>query len=53
MKYEEFKKAVIAAAEKCKLTDYELYYQTSESVSIDTFRQEINEFSSSKVRNSM
>ena len=48
MKYEEFKKAVIAAAEKCKLTDYELYYQTSESVSIDTFRQEINEFSSSK-----
>ena len=47
MKYEEFKNAVIAAAEKKGLKDYELYYSASESVSVDTFRDEINEFSSS------
>ena len=47
MKYEEFKKLVIAAAEKYGLADYELYYSSAESVSVDTFRREINEFSSS------
>ena len=47
MKYEEFKKKVISAAERNSLTDYELYYDFSESVNVDTFRNEINEFSSS------
>ena len=47
MKYEEFKKIVIETAEKKGLTDYELYYDSSESVSVDTFRDQINKFSSS------
>ena len=47
MKYEEFKKLVIETAEKNGLKDYELYYSTSESVSVDTFKDSINEFSSS------
>ena len=47
MKYEEFKKLVIETAEANGLKDYELYYSTSESVSVDTFKNEINNFSSS------
>lgn len=47
MKYEEFKNKVIETAQKNGLKDYELYYSTSESVSVDTFRDEINNFSSS------
>ena len=47
MKYEEFKKEVIAAAEALGLKDYELYYSASESTEVETFRQEINKFSSS------
>lgn len=47
MKYEEFKKLVIDAAEKNGLKDYELYYSSAESVSVETFKHEINEFSSS------
>ena len=47
MKYEEFKKLVIKAAEAEGLTDYELYYSSSESTEIGTFQHEVNEFSSS------
>ena len=47
MNYQEFKTAVIAAAEKAGLQDYELYYATSESTSVDAFQHEINTFSSS------
>ena len=47
MKYEDFKNRVIAEAKAQGLTDYELYYTASESVSVDTFRHEINEFSAS------
>ena len=46
MDFQEFKKAVMAAAEARGLEAYELYYQTSEDTSIGTFRKEINEFSS-------
>ena len=42
MKYEEFKKEVIAEAEALGLKDYELYYSASESTEVETFRQEIN-----------
>ena len=47
MKYEEFKGAVIKAAEAAGIEEYELYYSSNESVSVDAFRHEINEFSSS------
>ena len=48
MRYEDFKQLVISAAQTEGLTDYELYYNASESTNISTFRKEINEFSSSK-----
>ncbi len=47
MEFNAFKKAVIAAAETCGVTEYELYYNSGEDVSVETFRHEINEFSSS------
>jgi len=47
MKYEEFKNLVIEAAKAEGLKDYELYYTWSEGVSVEAFRHEINEFSSS------
>ena len=47
MRYEEFKNLVVQAAEKAGLTDYELYYSASESTEIETFRQEVDKFSSS------
>ena len=47
MRYEEFKNLVMQAAEKAGLTDYELYYSASESAEIETFRQEVDKFSSS------
>ena len=47
MTFQEFKKLVIAACEEAGIAEYELYYQAGSSVSVDTFRHEINEFSSS------
>ncbi len=47
MDFNTFKKAVIAAAEKLGIAEYELYYSSSESTSVDIFRHEINSFSSS------
>ncbi len=47
MTFQEFKKLVIAACADAGITEYELYYQAGESVSVDTFRHSINEFSSS------
>ncbi len=46
MDFQEFKNAVIAAAQARGLTDYELYYQTSEETSVEAFCHEINAFSS-------
>ena len=44
MDFQEFKKAVVAKAEAMGITEYELYYQASESVSVSAFRQEVNQF---------
>jgi len=47
MTFQEFKKLVIAECEAAGINEYELYYQAGSSVSVDTFRHAINEFSSS------
>ncbi len=41
MTYQEFKEAVIAVSEKLQVTDYELYYTESDSVSVETYKAEI------------
>ena len=48
MDYQSFKNAVIAKAEELGIAEYELYYQSGSSTSVDTFRHEINEFSASE-----
>ena len=48
MDYQSFKSVVIAKCEQMGLNEYELYYQSGSSTSIDTFRHEINEFSASE-----
>lgn len=45
--FNTFKEAVIAAAKKQGVSEYEIYYRVSENISVETFRHEINEFSSS------
>ena len=47
MNYTEFKNAVIARAESLGIAEYELYYQSAESLSVGAFQHEINEFSAS------
>ena len=47
MKFEELKQALIAAAEKAGVEQYEIYYQVGESLSAETLKQEISSFSSS------
>ena len=47
MEYNAFKDAVIKAASDRGIAEYELYYNASEDVSVDIFKHEINEFSSS------
>lgn len=46
MDFGTFKKAVIAKAEALGIAEYELYYQSSESVSVDAFQHQLNEFTS-------
>ena len=48
MTFNEFKQLVVAACEETGITEYELYYQAGSSISVDTFRHNINEFSSSR-----
>lgn len=48
MDYQVFKNAVIAKCAELGIAEYELYYQVGSSTSVDTFRHEINEFSSSE-----
>ena len=48
MHFNKFKNLVIAACRDAGITEYELYYQSGSSTSIDTFRHEINEFSASE-----
>lgn len=47
MKFNEFKELVIAQCAAQGIEEYELYYQSSSSTSVDTFQHNINEFSSS------
>lgn len=46
MNYQEFKNCIIARCEELGIVDYELYYQTAESISVSAYQQEINQFSS-------
>ena len=48
MTFNEFKELVIAQCAEAGITEYELYYQSGESVSVDAFQHSINEFSSSR-----
>ena len=45
MDFKSFKTAVMAAAEEKGLTEYELYFQACEALSVNTHKQEINQFS--------
>lgn len=47
MDFQEFKKLVIAHCESRGIAEYELYYQTSRSTSVDVFQHSINEFTAS------
>ena len=48
MDFKGFKNAVIAKCQELGITEYELYYQSDESTSIEAFQHEINQFTSSK-----
>ena len=48
MNFTEFKELVVAACREQGITEYELYYQSDSSVSVDTFQHSINEFSASQ-----
>jgi len=45
MKIEEFKDLVFKRAEELNLTEYELYYHQSDSMEINAFEQEIDQYS--------
>lgn len=45
MTFTEFKNAVIAKAQAMGIADYELYYESAESIDIGVFQHEISEFS--------
>jgi len=45
MKIEEFKDLVFKRAEELNLTEYELYYHQSDSLEINAFEQEIDQYS--------
>ncbi|MBQ7341613.1 MAG: hypothetical protein IJW41_05540, partial [Oscillospiraceae bacterium] len=47
MLFAEFKKICMEKAQALGLTEYELYYQAGQGVSVEVFQQEINEFSAS------
>ncbi|HPE95178.1 MAG TPA: metallopeptidase TldD-related protein [Bacillota bacterium] len=47
MDFEKIKKSVAAAAKRAGVTEYELYFQQSESVDASAFRNELQRFSSS------
>ena len=44
MNYNSFKEAVIAAANEYGVTDYELYYSSSDGTSVSAFKDEIDDF---------
>ena len=46
MSFEAMKKALIAAAERAGIKDYEIYYEQEENLSVETLKDEISAFSS-------
>ena len=48
MDFNAFKETVIALCKEKGLAEYELYYQSGSSTSVEAFQHEINEFSSSQ-----
>lgn len=46
MTYQELKNAVASVSREMQIADFELYYTESESTSVETYRQEIKEYSS-------
>ena len=48
MNFNEFKELVIAECAEQGITEYELYYQAGESISVDVFQHSLNEFTSSR-----
>ena len=48
MDFSAFKEAVIAACKAAGIAEYELYYQSRESTSVDAFQHGINEFTASR-----
>ncbi len=46
MKFEEMKQALVSAAKASGLTEYEIYYESSEDVTVETLKDEISSFSS-------
>ena len=47
MNYQDFKKAVIAAAEAKEVKDYELYYSESAETQTEIFKTEVKGFNTS------
>ena len=47
MNYQEFKQAVIAKTEELGIAEYELYYQSGESISMEAFQHDISDFNAS------
>ena len=50
MMFEQMKQALIAAAQRAGIAEYEIYYQNEESVSAETLKDEISSFSSMMVQ---
>jgi PmbA protein len=46
MTFESMKQALVAAAKRAGLEQYEIYSQTEESISVETLKDEVNAFSS-------
>ena len=46
MRFEEMKQALVEAAKRAGLTEYEIFYQADESISAETLKDEISSFSS-------
>lgn len=45
MTYQDFKKAVISYAVEQQIADYEIYYTESEATSVETFQDEVSQYS--------
>ena len=47
MNFDALKNTLVAALSEAGLTEYEIYYMSDESISVDTLNKEVNSFSSS------